>query len=372
MMRSTKAVGGALVLVLAAGGGTASADTGHAGLRDALRRLTAEAGTPGALAVVRDRTGATEVRSGVGDLRRGTPVPPGSRFRIGSVTKTFTATVVLQLVGEGRVDLDAPIERYLPGLVRGNGNDGREITVRHLLGHRSGLPDNVEHMGIGEAVEHPLKHREPRELLGYSLAHPRLFKPGEGYKYSGANYVLAGLLIEKVTGRPYGEAVRRRLLRPLDLRGTSVPGDRAGIPAPHPRGYLRTTPGEQPRDYTRINPSVAWAAGEMISTAPDLNRFFAALVGGRLLRPAELRAMKQARPTGNPGGAEYGLGLMRVPLACGGEYWGHSGDILGFSTIAGATTGGRQATVMVNLAPGGTQAQKDGLRAAVTAALCGD
>ncbi|MBA9002435.1 serine hydrolase domain-containing protein [Thermomonospora cellulosilytica] len=372
MLRRAMAVGAAAALAMTAvvsSAGTAGAGTGHAELREVMRRLTTEDGAPGALAEVRDRRGRTAIASGVADVRTGAPMDPRSRFRIGSLTKPFVATVVLQLVGEGRVVLDEPIERHLPGVVRGNGNDGREITVRHLLQHTSGLPDVLDHRTPQEFLRDPLRHWEPRELVDIALQHPRLFEPGRRWDYSNTNYLLAGMLVESVTGRPYGEEIERRIIEPLGLHGTSVPGDDPGIPAPHPRGYVRTPDGLL--DLTHLNPTLAGSSGGMISSAADLNRFFGALLHGRLLRPAQRRQMMTAMPTGGSSGARYGLGLQWRPLPCSDDgFWGHGGDMLGFTALAGATTSGRRASVMANLNPGGTQAQKDDLTKALTTALC--
>jgi D-alanyl-D-alanine carboxypeptidase len=340
-------------------------------LRAVMQRLTAQSGAPGALAVVNDRHGQTVITSGVGDLRTGAPVPRRSRFRIGSVTKTFVATVVLQLAGEHKVILDVPVERYLPDLIRGNGNDGREISVRQLLQHTSGLPDYLTYLTPQAVISHPLEHRDPSRLVGIALEHPRLFPPGERFGYSNINYMVAGLIIEKVTGHPYGQEIQRRISRPLGLYDTYVPGDETGIPGPHPNGYIRTGPDEEPTEFTRFNPSAAWASGEMISSGRDLNRFFAALIDGHLLSTAELREMMLLRPTGRSSGQEYGLGLERTPLPCGGAFWGHDGDSLGFSARVGIITGGRQITVMANLNPGGSPTQDDDLNAAVTGPLPG-
>jgi D-alanyl-D-alanine carboxypeptidase len=346
-----------------------TAATPYAGVGQVLHRLTTEDGAPGALAAVSDTKGRTTLVSGAADQTTGAPMAPASRFRIGSMTKMFVATVVLQLVAEHRVALDAPVGRYLPGVLRGNGNDGREITVRELLQHTSGLPDYLDYLSMQEVLANPLAHYGPQQLLDIALAHRSLFRPGTSWSYSNTNYVVAGMLIERVTGHPYGQEIERRIIRPLGLRGTSVPGDEPVIPGPHPRGYAR--PGSTGlTDVTRFNPSVAGASGAMISTGADMNRFLGALLGGRLLPPAELRAMMTTRPTGDPAGSAYGLGLQSTPLPCGGRYWGHDGGILGFETLSGATTDGRQATVMVNLDPGGTDAQNTDLQRAVATALC--
>ncbi|NGO48894.1 serine hydrolase domain-containing protein [Streptomyces ureilyticus] len=342
----------------------------HARLRELLHRLTTVDGAPGALAEVRDRRGSTVLTSGVADVKTHAPVRRDSRFRIGSMTKTFVATVMLQLVGERRVVLDAPVDRYLPGVVRGHGNDGRKITVRQLLQHTSGVPDILDHLRPQEILKDPLAHHDTRDLVNIALAHPPTFEPGTGWRYSSTGYLLAGMIIERVTGHPYGEEIRRRIITPLGLRETHVPGDASAIPGPHPRGYVR--PGEDAplRDITAISPSVGGAAGEMISSGGDVNRFLDALVRGELLRPAQLREMTKTRPTGNPDGRAYGLGLESRPLPCGGLYWGHTGDFLGYETAAGATVHGRQATVMVNLGPGASDAQSDDMKAAVQTALC--
>ncbi|MFG2580381.1 serine hydrolase domain-containing protein [Streptomyces malaysiensis] len=339
-------------------------------LRALLHRLTTVDGAPGALAEVRNRHGGAVLTSGVANVSTHAPIHRDSRFRIGSMTKPFVATVVLQLVGERRVALDAPVERYLPGVIRGHGNDGREITVRQLLQHTSGVPDILEYLPPQEVLEDPLARHDIRDLVNVALAHPPTFEPGTAWRYSNTNYLLAGLLIEKVTGHAYGEEIRRRIIEPLGLRETYVPGDAPAIPGPHPRGYVR--PGEDAplMDITAINPTVAGPAGEMISSGTDLNRFLDALVRGRLLRPAQLREMMRTRPTGNPDGRAYGLGLESRPLPCGGRYWGHSGDIPGYGTVGGATADGGQATVMVNIGPNGPDAQDDGMKAAVQTALC--
>ncbi|MDX3224948.1 serine hydrolase domain-containing protein [Streptomyces sp. ME19-01-6] len=391
MIKHKRALGGALTLALAVGVamGTSTGNdmprrntaatvnaaestnaADHARLRGLLHRLTTVDGGPGALVEMRDRRGGAMLTSGVADVKSHAPVRRDSRFRIGSMTKPFVATVMLQLVGEYRVVLDAPVERYLPGVVRGHGNDGRRITVRQLLQHTSGLPDILTYLSPKEVLNDPLAHHDTRDLVKIALAHPPIFEPGTGWRYSNTGYLLAGMVIEKVTGHTYGEEIRRRIITPLGLRATYVPGDASAIPGPHPRGYVR--PGEDAplMDITLINPSVAGSAGEMISSGADLNRFLDALVRGRLLRPAQLREMMKTRPTGNPDGRAYGLGLESRPLPCGGLYWGHSGDILGYATAGGATVDGRRATVMVNVGPGSSDAQDDDMKAAVRTALC--
>ncbi|WP_260474114.1 serine hydrolase [Streptomyces sp. WAC 04229] len=342
----------------------------HARLRAVLQRITTVDGAPGALAEVRTgRGGGTVLTSGVADVQSRTPVRGDSRFRLGSMTKPFVATVLLQLAGERRVRLDAPVERYLPGVVRGHGNDGRAITVRQLLQHTSGLPDFLQYLRPQEIVADPLARRDTRDLLDIALAHPPTFEPGTGWRYSNTGYLVIGMIIEKVTGRSYGDEIRRRVIRPLRLHDTFAPGDASGIPGPHPRGYARPGPDAPLVDVTAVSPTIGGAAGELISSASDVNRFMAALLHGALLRPAQQREMMRTRPTGGSDGRAYGLGLESSPLPCGGLYWGHTGDFLGYETATGIARG-RQVTVMANLGPGASDAQSDDIEAAVETALC--
>jgi D-alanyl-D-alanine carboxypeptidase len=274
------------------------------------------------------------------------------------------ATVVLQLVAEGRVELDAPIERYLPGLLRANGNDGREITVRQLLQHTAGLPDfDSAIFEPGGYRAHRFDHHTPEELIRDGTAQPRLSAPGTEFHYSTTGYVVAGLLIEQVTGKPYAREISRRILEPLRLTGTSLPGDRPVIERPRLRGYRDGT------DVTLLNPSLVWAGGEMISTVADLNTFFTALLGGRLLPAAELAEMTTTVPADLVPGSGYGLGLLRVPLSCGGVYWGHGGSGLGYQSRGGVTVDGPAVSLVHTNAPSSPQQSADALRA-VDTALC--
>jgi D-alanyl-D-alanine carboxypeptidase len=390
VIKQRRALRGALTLAMAAGvavsvqptvanatlASTTAAGAGNdadqARLGQLLDRLTTVDGGPGALLHLRDRHGSTVLTSGVADVTSQAPVPRDSRFRIGSMTKPFVATVVLQLVGEDRVSLDAAVEHYLPGVVRGNGNDGRKITVRQLLQHTSGLPDYLSYLDMQEVLNDPLAHRDTRDLVNLALAHPPTFAPGTDWHYSNTNYLLAGMLIEKVTGHTWAEEVRRRIITPLDLRETSVPDDATAIPGPHPRGYVRPGQDAPLLDVTAFNPSIAGSAGGIISSGADIDRFLGALVDGRLLHPAQLREMMRTRPTGDSDGRAYGLGLESRPLPCGGLYWGHGGDIIGYETVGGAVVNGSQATIMVNVDPGGSDAQDDDMKTAVQTALCRD
>ena len=298
----------------------------------------------------------TRARAGVGDLARRTPVPLDGYFRMGSNTKTFVSVVVLQLVGEGRLSLDDTVERWLPGTVAGNGNDGRRITIRQLLQHTSGLYNYTNDTAALTSYEGYLAHRfdhyDAADLVALAMKHEPGFAPGTQWDYSNTNYILAGMVIERVTGRSWATEVRARVLRPLGLRRTSSPGDRPTLPAPHAKGYQQWTPGGPLTDTTVFNPTAADAAGDMITTPTDLARFWQALQQGRLLKPRQLAQLHRTVLADTfqdfiPG-ARYGLGIMYVPNRCGG-YWAHGGDVPGMSTAnAVSPDGGRVAVLSLS------------------------
>ncbi|MEA5362772.1 serine hydrolase domain-containing protein [Amycolatopsis sp., V23-08] len=342
---------GTLVALIAATTAAPALAVTASPVQQALDRVTAQGGAPGAEAVVTDHGRVTETRSGVGDLTTGKPYPHDAVVRVGSITKTFVATVVLQLVAEGKVRLDDPIERYLPGLITGNGNDGAKITVRNLLQHTSGLysyTDDVLATGDLESLRH--RGAEPGELVALALNHPPLFAPGTAWSYSNTNYIVAGMLVEKVTGHGLAGEITRRITRPLGLHDTSLPGrGDERLPSPHPRGYV--TLGGPLTDFTDFDPSIAWAAGALVSTGRDLDTFYTALIGGRLLPAAQLAQMQHTVPVPGEPGTDYGLGLFHRTLPDGTRYWGHGGDIFGFATLSGALDGRRGATVSANEDP---------------------
>ncbi|WP_032917451.1 serine hydrolase [Streptomyces rimosus] len=321
-----------------------------------LDRLVHEDGYPAAMAAATGRDGRTRnAVAGVADLRTGAKAPVDGRVRGGSVTKSFTATVVLQLVGEGRISLDAPVETYLPGLLRGDGIDGRRITVRQLLQHTSGLPDYTRYMD--DLVSNRHRYYDARSLLDLALRHKAAFPPGTDWRYCNTDYVVAGLLIERVTGRPVGEEITRRVIDRVGLRRTYLPAvGEQGIRGAHPHGYVASKPGAPLLDITEMDPSAAWAAGALITTPSDLNRFFGALLGGRLLKPAQLAQMRTTvaipADAGYPRGTRFGLGLISQPLSCGGLAWGHDGDFLGYAVYSAAAGDGRAASIAVSADPG--------------------
>src|SRR5690606_19846527 len=224
------------------------------------------------------------------------PLTGDESFRIGSITKTFVATVILQLVDEKLIKLGDPIDRYLPDLVP----DGDAMTVRQILNHTSGLYDYMK--GDGWSTnrwrgQDRYRDYTPRELLDEAFAHRPYFRPGQGFRYSNTNYIVAGMLIERVTARSYGAEIHRRILTPLRLSSTVIPGSDAGLPEPalHATGEL----GDKASvEVTEQNPSLDWAAGEMSSTTADLDRFFDALLGAELISARSLAQMQKTVPIG--------------------------------------------------------------------------
>ncbi|WP_446751052.1 serine hydrolase domain-containing protein [Streptomyces sp. CLV115] len=326
---------------------------------------------PAALASVADREGRMRhYTAGVGDLRTGAKVPKDGQVRAGSNTKAFTAVVVLQLVAEKKIVLDAPVDTCLPGLLRGEGIDGRHITVRQLLQHTSGLPEYMEAPIFADFPAVRYRYFEPRDLLDGALAQKAHFSPGAKWEYSNTNYLVAGLIIQKVTGRPIGEEIDRRVIARIGLRHTYFPAPgETTIHEPHPKGYEREVADGPLIDYTTMDMSMGWAAGALVSTNSDLNRFYTALLGGRLLPPAQLAQMRTTVPAeARAPGVRYGLGLTSTPLSCGGVYWGHGGTALGYRTRGGVTEDGRAAGVAVTTAPTGAASQR--VEAAVDTALC--
>ncbi|TXS22235.1 class A beta-lactamase-related serine hydrolase [Streptomyces sp. ms191] len=332
--------------------------TDHLEIQRVLDRAVADGGVPGMLTEIRDGRDTWFGTAGVADTATGRERRPQDRFRIGSTTKTFTATVILQLAAERELGLDDPVEKWLPGVVRGPGYDAEKITVRHLLNHTSGIFDYVNDpvmrsRGAGlPFLRSRFDGYRPEQLVEIGLSHPPTFAPGTGWGYSNTPYILAGLIIERVTGRSLSDAFAQRITRPLGLTGTYLPrGDDPLIHGPHGRHYSKlmlTEPDAAVHDVTELNSSWGWAAGGIVSTAGDLNRFFGALLGGRLLPHAQQQDMFTMVATKNwiPD-TTYGLGVASQRLACGVTVWGMGGAINGSWTYTFGTRGGRR-TLAVN------------------------
>ncbi|MFE6775892.1 serine hydrolase domain-containing protein [Streptomyces sp. NPDC057702] len=337
-------------------------------LTQALRN-TLKAGAPGAMARFTGPGGTQTRTEGVRNRATGAAMDPNARFRIGSVTKTFSSVVLLQLVSEGKVALDAPVTRYLPGTLP----DDR-ITVRHLLTHRSGLSDYTNAMFAKtvpgfEAVRDRVFGN--RELVQLSLREPRTTEPGGAYRYSNTNFVLVGMIIEKVTKNPVAKEYERRIIKPLKLRNTSYVHPATAIKGTHVRGYLH--PDEEGGalvDSTEQTVSWAQAAGAMISNEADLNTFMSALLRGRLLPAKTLDAMLTMTPADATNTRFYGLGLRRYDLSCGTRVYGHTGTVQGYYTYAFTTRDGKRAlSAMANTSNRG--AANTALGGTLEAAFCG-
>ncbi|MFE4968003.1 serine hydrolase domain-containing protein [Streptomyces sp. NPDC056660] len=343
------ATAAALSAVLAAPAVAAPA-AGHQATRKAVRAAV-EAGVPGVTATARDPHGTWSTTAGVGDTRTGAPRSAADRYRVGSITKTFVSTVLLQLEAEGRLSLDDKVDKWLPGVVTGHGNDGRLVTVRQLLNHTSGIFNYTADEDFGRTYftkdgffQHRYDTLTPAGLVAVAMKHKPAFAPGTSWAYSNTNYILAGLVIKAVTGRSYAEEITDRVIRPLHLTGTSLPGTRTTLPHPSSRAYSKLTdPAGPTYDVTALNPSMASSAGELISTGADLTRFYEALLRGKLLAPHQLKEMKTTVPVPGAPNSTYGLGLIDHTLSCGVHVWGHDGGIHGSASTAVTTADGRHA-----------------------------
>ncbi|WP_406356634.1 serine hydrolase domain-containing protein [Streptomyces sp. NBC_00658] len=372
----------ATAMLLAAEAATAVARPAGSSAADRLRRDTEAIHALG-VSGVQARAVAPDGRqsvatSGTADLRTGRPVPSDGYFRMASTAKTLVATVVLQLEAEGGLSLDDTVDHWLPGVVRGNGNDGSRITLRQLLQHTSGIHDDLPGYTTPEEYyqqRHDVHSSE--QLVARAMAHAPDFPPGEGWAYSNTDYVLLGMIIQTVTGQPAHQEIEDRVLRPLGLDRTRWTGTSSALPRPHAEAYQLFGPG------SLVNVTDQVAVGHEISfatTTRDENRLLRALLAGHLLPPRQLAEMKQTVPVSAdlqqwwPGG-RYGLGLVERPLTCGGTYWSHEGGDGGYITLNGVTDDGRRsAVVSMSEARGDTPehilAQENAASALIDHALC--
>jgi D-alanyl-D-alanine carboxypeptidase len=309
------------------------------------------AGAPGAILLVRDGDETTRLTGGYADLAKKTAMQPTDHYRIASLTKTYVATVVLQLVSEHKLKLNDTVEHWRPGLLR----RGDEITIRMLLNHTSGLAD---HERDPEVLKPYLSgnlgyYWSPLRLVKLADTRPAHYAPGQTKvsTYSSTNYNVLALVITAVTGKPIGTELRQRIFQPLHLAQTSYPTSQTQLPRPYAHGYFML---KQPSltDLSAFSPSLSGAAGAIVSTVDDVATFYRALLSGRLLKPAQMKAMQTTLP--NPTGdlhQRYGLGVERFPSSCGAA-WGHSGSFPGYWTYGWSSPDGkRQVVLMVNIDP---------------------
>jgi D-alanyl-D-alanine carboxypeptidase len=279
-------------------------------------------GVPGAIVGVSGPDCRYEEAFGVADKATGAPMRTDFHSRIGSETKTFTVTALLQLVDDGAVGLDDPIGEYVAGVPEGD-----RITLRQLARMQSGLFNySADEAFLQALVSDPYRDFTPQELLGYSFAHPANFPPGAGWEYSNTNTILLGLVVEEVSGLPLHEYLEQHVFEPLALDDTVFPTD-ARFPEPHAEGYTVFDGTEVLA--TDFNPSWGWAAGAMTSTLDDLHAWAHALATGTLLEPGtQAQRLETAAPAGAAPGVGYGLGLFVV------QGWiGHNGSLPGYQSL---------------------------------------
>ena len=337
----------------------ARADRCGEDLRPLVEAKMAGLGVPGAIVFVDSPACHWTVSLGTGEVGKRLPMSLDDHVRIGSITKTFTGTVVLQLADEGRIGLDKPISFYLSGVP-----DGKTITIRQMLQMRSGLYNYSEDVAFNQLLDsNPKRVWTIPELLAIRRKHPVYFAPGADFHYSNTNTILLGRLVETVTGNSLGAEFQRRIFGPLRMTESSLPDlANSAIPRPHPRGYtFGTNAGSIPpacdaskvgrRDVTNVSPSWTWAAGGAISTLHDLKIWARALAVGTLLTPATQAQRLQFQPTAPTANAPgYGLNIANYAGVIG-----HDGALPGFNSFMGYIPG-KDTTIVVlaNLYPDNT------------------
>ena len=351
------------VLLLVTSGACADGQPA-AGVDNALSRVVARDDLAGGVAVVRDGTGITRFSAGYSDVDTRAGFAPQTHVRAASITKTFVAATILQLVAEGRLDLDTAIETYLPGRIRGEGIDAEAITVRQLLRHQSGLPEYFD-----ADTKPPAYPVSGDQLLDAALTRRAQFAPGSAIKYTNTNYVIAGLLLDKLTGHSAVDEITRRIIVPLGLSDTyfPAPGD-TGLRAPFAHGY-EVVDGNR-KDATVFNASAAGMAGSLVTTNEDTSAFITALLDGRVVPPAQLREMMNTVDWTDAGpGFHYGLGLTGIDLECGVMVWGHGGDIDGYHSLMAKGFAGPAVSIAFTQSPPETDSLASDPRAEVLNAV---
>jgi D-alanyl-D-alanine carboxypeptidase len=316
-------------------------------VQSALEQAVA-AGIPGIALEIQGREGSEFLTAGSASLENEQPLTSEDTFRIASVTKAFTAAVVMELVEEGALSLDDTVEQWAPGLLA----EGDSITVRHLLGHTSGLADYTKDENFFEAFVAG-EDLPPQQLVSFVSSESLAFEPGTQYEYSDTDNIVLGMIVEAAAGRSYEQELSSRVLDPMELQATVLPNS-PEMPDPHAEGYQYDPEsegaGELENVTTALDPSAAWASGALVSTSSDLSRFFRGLLGGELVDEGTLEQMKETLagegdPSG-PGTKRAGLGIFSYELPCG-EVWGHTGQFPGYQAFGAATPDGSGALAMM-------------------------
>jgi D-alanyl-D-alanine carboxypeptidase len=349
-----------VVAVLTLGVGAAPAATPKRVNLTSIARGLVKSGVPGAIVYVRTPTGNRAGVAGYADRAAHISMRAADRYRIASVSKAFVSVLILQLETEGKLDIDDAVAKYLPGVVP----NGGAITLRELMNHTSGLFNYTDDDAfVNDPLTNFARTWAPQELLALAFAHPPKFAPGADWSYSNTNYIVLGLVVQAMTGKPLGQVLQERIFTPLGLTSTSFPLTIALAPD-FVHGYIKV-PGTPLFDISAgLNPTFGWAAGAIVSNAGDVTAFYRALFTGKVLPAAQLKEMES--PTTNSG--VYGLGIANTFPACGRAYT-HDGDFLGWRNVAYSTANGkRQAVVMVNV--NDTYVAWDRLEAVAQKALC--
>jgi D-alanyl-D-alanine carboxypeptidase len=365
-----------LSLVPAAGiAGTAGAgEPTRKAFQESLTRMMKAPNGPPGVSVLIVRNGERQYFSrGRGNVRAKTPPKLNQIFRIASISKAHSGAVALSLVAQGRLELSDTIGKLLPGLLP----RADRVTLGQALNHTGGLPDYIrDEEFIKKLIERPSRYMKPRRLLSFVRDDKLEFRPGTRYKYSDTDNIVVGLMAEKVTGVPYEKLIRRLVGRKVGMTRTSMPRT-IGMPTPFLRGY-EIAPGKPPENVTSfINPALAWASGGLVSTLPDLSRFFRGYVGGRLFGPhVKMAQRKWVRGSSSPPGPGVngaGLGLFRYRTKCG-RMFGHTGSFPGYRIFAASSAGGRRSIAYVvnaQIVPGeGSPRVSELIRRSQVAAVC--
>jgi D-alanyl-D-alanine carboxypeptidase len=327
------------------------------------------AGVPGVAVVIKAGDQTVKIARGVADRETGAAVTTEHHFRYGSVAKSLLSSITLQLVDEGKLRLDDTVESLLPGMVAGNS----DATVEQVLRLQSGIFDHASdprHMAPYIAGDFAHAYT-PEQLLALSNDHPVVFAPGTQFNYSNTNYVIIGLIIQKLTGKPLADVVAERITGPLGMSHSSMPLG-SEMDAPFAHGYLA---GTGPLvDVTGISASAEFGHGNLVSTPADVNTFYASLIAGKVVKPAQLTAMftPDARITTN-----YGIGVWTIkdlPAGCG-AWIGHDAATAGYDTSSYARLDGRRqisvaATSLTFADTVGDPAAQQAWGNLVTAAAC--
>jgi D-alanyl-D-alanine carboxypeptidase len=334
------------LLLVAAPAQSSAAGTGKA-FRSSLKRIMKAPDGPPGIAVVIVRDGKRQFFwRGKGNVRTNTAPKMRRPIRIASVAKAYSGAVALSLVDRGKLKLSDTIGHLLPGLLPKAG----KVDLGQLLQHTSGLADYIKDEAFLKKLgADPAQYMTPRRILSFVKDKELKFRPGSRYKYSDSDNLVIGLMAEKVTGASYEKLLRRVIGRRIKMQRTSMPRTIA-MPTPFLHGY-NVEKGQSPQDISEfLNPALAWASGGIVSTLPDLSRFFRGYVGGKLFGGQVIRAQRDwisgsSQPPG-PGVNSAGMGLYRYRSKCGTVY-GHTGSFPGYRIFAASSADGSRSIAYV-------------------------